>query len=167
MAGKVWTDEEDERLRKCVADGLSINDTARELGRPASSVQTRAKSFGVNWSRPPNPEAAASVITDARARRQAFRISFMGDLEQLRAQLFAPTQVYNFGGKDNTFAETTLPAPPIADQLRLVQAISAGISTIERLENLDADQGVADVVGMLDRIAGAIKKAAEEAAELL
>jgi hypothetical protein len=154
-------------MRECIAKGMSVAQTGKEIGRVPASVQTKAMALGLHFARSVPLEAAETRRADARDRRHAFREALQGDLEKLRSQLFSEALVYNFGGKDNTYEEAKLDQPPIADQLRLVQAISAGISTIERLEHMDADQGVTDVVGMLDRIAAAIERAAREAAELL
>jgi len=162
-----WATEDDDLLREHVAKGLSITKTANAMGRAPSTVEEHAKQLGLSWARSATPEAIAAVRADERARRVQFRDELMTDLERLRAQLFSPALVHSFGGRDNTFATATLDQPTIADQLRLVQAISAGMATLERLAAMDADQGISDAAGMLDQIAQAITKAAEEQAAAL
>lgn len=162
-----WTTDDDDLLREHVANGLSINKAAKAMGRGASTVAEHAKQLGLSWARPATPEAIAATRANERARRVQFRDELMTDLERLRRQLFRPALVHSFGGRDNTFATATLDQPAIADQLRLVQAIAAGMATLERLAAMDADQGVSDAAGMLDQIAKAIAKAAEDQATLL
>ncbi len=159
-----WATDDDDLLREHIANGLSIVKTAKAMGRAETTVVEHAKQLGLNWSRSATPQAIAATRADERARRVRFRDDLMTDLERLRAQLFAPTLVHSFGGRGNTLATATLDQPAIADQLRLVQAISAGMATLERLEALDSKEGVGDAVGMLDQIAQAIAKAAEELA---
>ncbi|MBO0920365.1 hypothetical protein J1G42_05945 [Cellulomonas sp. zg-ZUI222] len=162
-----WGTEDDNLLREHVAKGLSISKTAKAMSRGESTVAEHAKQLGLSWARSAIPEAIAATRADERARRVQFRDELMTDLERLRRQLFSPALVHSFGGRDNTFATTTLDQPTIADQLRLVQAIAAGMATLERLAAMDADQGVSDAAGMLDQIAKAIAKAAEDQAALL
>lgn len=162
-----WTSEDDDLLRELVAKGTSIAKTAEAMNRSYSTVQAHAKELGLQFGGNAPLAAIATRKADARAERAQFRAELMDDLKRLKQQLWQPTTVYNFGGKDNTFEEAMLDQPPIADQLRLVQAISTGIATIEKLEKMDADQGVSDAAGMLDEIAKAIQKAADEQAELL
>lgn len=166
MRGK-WRSAEDDVLREHIANGLSIVKTAKAMGRAESTVFERAKGLGLNWSRSATVEAIAATRLDERARRSRFRDELMTDLERLRAELFAPTLVHSFGGRDNTLATAVLDQPSIADQLRIVQALSAGVATLERLEKMDADQGLAEAAGMLDSIGTAISRAAEAMAELL
>ena len=166
MARRPWTTDDDDLLREHVADGLSMAKTAPGDGPGLSTVEEHAKILKLSWARSATPEAIAATKADERARRSRYRAGLMDDLERLRAQLWAPTLVHRFGGRDNTFATATLDQPAIADQLRLVQAIGAGMATLERLEKMDADQGVSDAVSLIDGIADAIVKAAEYAALL-
>lgn len=157
-----WTADDDDLLREHVANGLSIQKTADAMGRSYSTIQDHAKQLGLSFARSAPIEAIVARTMDARAERAQFRDELMQDLKKLKAQLWSSVEVYNFGGKDNTFESAVLDQPPIADQLRLVQAISTGMATIEKIDKMDADQGVTDAAGMLDQIAEAIKKAAED-----
>lgn len=164
---RAWTPDDDAALRRHIAAGDSIAKTASAMNRAMSTVEGHAKTLGLSWNRDANIAATKALVADTRARRAAFRADLMTDLERLKDQMFKPTTVYNFGGKDNSFEEAVLDKPPIADQLRIVQALAAGVATIEKLENMDADQGVVDATGLLDAIGDAIKAAAAAMDELL
>lgn len=57
----------------------------------------------------------------------------------MREQLFAETKVYNFGGKDNTFAEAKVPEPCHRDKQALVNAILGAAKAALELERFDHD----------------------------
>lgn len=162
-----WTAADDAALRRHVAAGLSISKTAVAMSRSESAVKDHAKQLGLVWNREAPMAATTALLQDTKARRARFREELMDDLERLKAQMFSPVTVYNFGGKDNTFEEAVIDQPPIADQLRLVQAMQVGVNTIDKLEQMDADQGVVDTVGLLDQIGDAIKAAAHAMDEIL
>jgi len=167
VARRAWTPDDDADLRRAVALGKSISQTAKAMGRNESVVKDHAKALGLSWNRDVPMAATKAQQADLRARRARFSEELMTDLERLKQQMFRPVTVYNFGGKDNTFEEAVIDQPPIADQLRLVQAMQVGVSTIEKIEKMDADQGVADAAGLLDKIADAIKAAADEMDSIL
>jgi hypothetical protein len=167
VAQKWKSPEEDELLRECLANRLSVAKTAAKMGRSQDAVWLHAKALGLSFARTVDIAVSAAIKIDARADRAQFRAEFMEDLKKLKAQMWTPSLVYSFGGKDNTFEEATLDQPAIADQYRLVQAINVGLNAIERLEKMDADVGISDAAGMLDRISEAIKKAADDQASVL
>lgn len=156
-----WSDEDDARLRELHAAETSVRAMADELGRSKTSVARRLKHHGLsNATRTQTHAATAARLADARARRATLRSDLLGDAERLRAQLWKPTVVFNFGGKENTYEEHTLPEPPFADKQRITTSVSTLIGTIERLDKMDADAGLQQAVGMLDAIAQAIKAVA-------
>lgn len=162
-----WSDEDTESLRAFHAAGdVSLREAGRRLGWSIKTVVDHAKALGLDWSRPETAAAAEARRADGRRRRAALAEGLVDDMEKLRERIFAETLVYNFGGKDNTYSEATVPEPPHADKLKLIQAIGAAAATIERFHKLDADSGVPDAIGMLDQIAQAIKEAALDPAVL-
>ena len=59
--------------------------------------------------------------------------------QKLQSQMFAPTTMGQFGGRDNTWNEVTIPEPNFADKLRIQQAINGNVNNILRL--LEAEAG--------------------------
>jgi len=159
-AAHSWTDADDDRLRALAAAGQSVRAIAKALGRSRSSIDRRLRALETGIDRTSTVAATQARIVDGKARRAVLREQLLGDAERMREQLFAPTTVFNFGGKDNTYEEREVERPPFADQLKIAQAVSTLVGTLERLEKLDADSGIVEAVGMLDQIAAAIEAAA-------
>ena len=65
-------------------------------------------------------------LEEAAEQRSRIMRKMMNASESLLSQMDAPTRVFNFGGRDNTFAEVELDAPPIADKLRLISEAARG-----------------------------------------
>jgi hypothetical protein len=156
-----WSADEDQHLRDLAAAGHSVRDMAAELDRHRSSVARRMRHLGIIVDRTATLAATTANVTDARSRRAALELALLEDAERLRRQLFAPTVVFNFGGKDNTYEERTLAQPPHADQLKIVQAAGAAIDRSIKIAVHDADGGIVDALSMLDGIANAITAAAD------
>lgn len=157
-----WTPDDDDRLRELHTAETSVRAMALDLNRSKTAVARRLAHLGLSAADRTRTAAATHArVTDARARRATLRSDLLADAERVRTQLWAPTVVFNFGGKDNTYEERTLAEPPHADKLKLAQTVNTLVGAIERLERMDADQGVAEAVGMLDGIAAAIAAAAD------
>jgi hypothetical protein len=165
MTVRRWGKDEDDVLRKLVDSGLSITASAKTMGWAKQTVISHAQQLGLQWNRTRVVEATTARIVDAKARRAVLRQDLLSDLERLRKKVWQPALVYNFGGSANTFESEVLDEPPIADQLKLIQAVSTGVTTLEKLDRMDADDGLVGVVGVLDRIARAITAAAETTPE--
>lgn len=149
------TDEERQQIRELHADGLGRNDIARQLGRSAGIVSKVTAELGLSFDRAATKAATAAAVIDAKARRARLMEGLLDDAEALRAQLFAETVIRNFGGKDNTYNEKTVPRPPFRDQREIVQAVATAINTSLRLDAHDSDeQGLAAVDSWLRDVMG-------------
>ncbi len=157
-----WGEDDDEALLRHHAEGLTMAAAAQAIGASKGQVQVAAQRLGLSWDRAPQVRAAAEARrADAKARRATLKLDLLDDLERLRGQLFSEAMVFNFGGKDNTYAEATLPEPPTADKLKLVQAMNTTLGSIEKLERMDADAEVSADIGLLDQVFQAITAAAD------
>lgn len=168
MAGKnAWTPEEDALLRELLSrpGGATVREAARIIGRAYPSVYNRSEILGLSWT-PVDTHDQTRAARErrsevARQRRSRLIDQLEQDAERIAASLFEQTKVYNFGGKDNTFAEETIDEPSHADKLKIAQTMQTLVGTIERLQKMDADTQAADAAGMLDGIASALTAAAE------
>ena len=77
-------------------------------------------------------------LEEAAEQRSRIMRKMMNASESLLSQMDQPAIVFNFGGRDNTFAEVELEAPPIADKLRLMQAAGIGVDKALALAAHDA-----------------------------
>lgn len=138
MPGKPITDAEVDEIRRHHAAGLSLGKTARAVGRPISTVRDAAKRAGLTWDRSKTAAAVAAHQMDMAARRAALAENLLADAERIREQLWTPTTVYNFGGKDNDYNEREFPEAPADVKRTLMQTATTAVTAHLRL----VDHGV-------------------------
>ncbi len=148
-----WTPDEDQKLRDLHATETPVRKIAATLNRPRSTVAGRLKKLGLTSTRTKTLAATQANIADAKARRATLQLELLDDAERLRAQLFAPTKVFNFGGKDNTYNEVTLDEPTFTDKLKVVQAVGIAIDKHVRLDEHDSGKANEEAISMLDKLA--------------
>lgn len=133
-----WTAAEDDQLRELAAAGTSIRKMADAIGRHQSSVKRRLDHLGIRGDRTQTMAATQAKVIDAKARRAALELALLEDAERMRERMFAPTLVYNFGGKDNTYNSREVAEPPHADKLKLMQAAGIAIDRSLKIAEHDA-----------------------------
>lgn len=158
------TDVEVSRLRELHASGASRNAIAKELGRSSSTVSAAAAKLGLSFDRTATATAtaaaAAAKVADAKSRRAALVLDLLDDAERLRQQLWEPTTLHSFGGKDHTYASKRLTEPTFADKRSIMRAVSTAVTASTRLELHDAaDEGTAGAKSMLLELASALNVA--------
>jgi hypothetical protein len=132
MAGPL-TDAELQQLRDGHAAGRSLNSLAKALGRPYTTVRRAALGLGLAWDRSKTAAAVAAHQVDMAARRTALAANLLADAERVREQLWTPTMVYNFGGKDNDYNEREFPEAPADIKRTLMQTATAAVTAHLRL----------------------------------
>ncbi|WP_404285419.1 hypothetical protein [Glutamicibacter arilaitensis] len=126
----------------------------KQLGIPKNTVASWAKASGVRTVRTSRTRAATEARSvDLKARRQELTGLLLEDAHRLRAQLWLPAKVINFGGKDNTLAETTLDEPLFVDKKNIMSSVNMALGSVIKLEAVDNDNGSANAKSMLERLA--------------
>ncbi|MDR7385223.1 GcrA family cell cycle regulator [Promicromonospora iranensis] len=161
MAAGPYTPDEDATLRRLIPQGISQSEIGRQIGRTRGSVANRAAKLGLRSDRTDTVRATEAKVIDAKARRAKLELALLEDAEEMRRRMFAPTTVYNFGGKDNTYNEREVDEPPHADKLKLMQAAGIAIDRSLKIAEHDSDTGVVEAVGALDQIADAMAEVAK------
>lgn len=151
-----WTDAESDTLRQLHAQGKSLTEAAKIMGRGKATLSNKSPALGINWDRTQTAAATEAKVEDARSRRATLQLGLLADAERLRTQVWAPTMAFNFGGKDNTYEEHQLDQPTFSDQLKIMQAVSIAIDRSLKLDLHDSGEGNAHVVGLLQRTAAAL-----------
>lgn len=160
--GRPWTDAEDDKIRTWVAQGVPQSEIGRRINRTRGAVAKRAQALGVRSDRTDTAAATQAKILDAKALRADLKLKLLQDAERLRAAMWAPAKVYNIGGKDNTYTEHDVDEPPFRDKLSIMQAASAAIDRSLKIDQHDADTGVAEATSLLDAFAAAIEHVADD-----
>lgn len=149
MANTPVTAEDEAAVRRLHAEGKSRNDIARAIGRSPSTVSKLAGKLGLSFDREATAAATAAKSADLAARRVALAEALHEDAERLRAQLWAPCVIGQFGGKDNTWAQIQKERPPFADQRQIMGAVSVAVDKSLKLAPPKDDNGAGEVGALL------------------
>lgn len=134
------------------AAGRTRNAIAAETGVGAGTVSRICHANGLTFDRTATRAAVAAHAIDAKARRAELKELLLEDAHRLRAQLWQPAEVINFGGKDNTLAKTTINEPLFVDKKNILSAVGIAVDKVEKLEKLDNDGGVQDAESMIQKL---------------
>lgn len=153
------TDAERRKIARLHAAGHSCSRIAKELRRSRSTISNTARKLGLKFDRAKTAATQANVI-DAKARRAQLAVELLTDAERLRGQLFTPTRLHRFGGKDNTYNSRDVDQPPFRDQREIMQATSTAITTSLRLDLHDT--GADGAKSMLGALAAGLQVAYDQ-----
>lgn len=158
MAKKI-TDAKRAEVLKLHDEGLSRNEIARQTGISAGSVTRICHAADRTFDRSKTKDASRAKqvdLTEARLNL-AHRLNTVAN--DMLDMIDKPFTVYNFGGKDNTFAEATLDSAPVEARRTIVTASAIVFDKISRIVEKD-NGGLDQAVGVLDQIAAGFQAAA-------
>lgn len=156
-----WTPERDQIVRDGYANGTPVRQLAAQLGCGTSSITRRAQALGVTTTAGDQVRAAvAAKQLTAKQRRTAVLDRLYTRAETVLTRLEADTFTTLTMSAGSQLTQELTFVPP-QDERHLSSSISTYLASAERIEKLDADAGTVEAVGMLDRIADAIKAAAD------
>ncbi|MFF9199972.1 helix-turn-helix domain-containing protein [Streptomyces sp. NPDC014779] len=142
------TDEERARIRELHAQGYGRNAIARELGRGTRTISVEAAAMNLSFDRSQTEEATRARMADLAEKRSILADALTDDALRLSAQMWEPTVVFNFGGKDNVYEEHPVAEPPPADKRALMAAATSAAAQSLRLVP-PADEDGSEQVGSL------------------
>lgn len=134
-----WTDEESTRLTELHAAGESLTFIAKEMQRSTETIHRHAERLKLSFDRSRTAKAAEAKHVDNKARRVALEERLLVEAQKIMDQLWEPTLVFSFGGKDNTYEEHTLTRPTFSDQKAIVQTATTAIRESARLHEMNSD----------------------------
>lgn len=156
-------DEKRAEVKRLHGAGLGRNQIARELGISGSTVTKIAKGFDppLEFDRSATVLALAAVRIDHAAERATLKGMLLVRAREALEAMDSPHVVYSFGGKDNTYNERLLDAPPVGDQRNLMTIAAIAIQRHADLERVDQNGGdLAGAVGMVGALHEALGLAA-------
>lgn len=157
--------EEDYRLVADLhAQGLSRNEIARRSGRAQRTVSVIAAELGLSFDTSLTEEATRARVAQLAALRADTAIDLHLDALKLTQAMWEPAKVFNFGGKDNTFASRQVDEPPAADKKALMTAAGIALEKSLKLVPPAEDAGADDARSMLGQLMRGLKAAYDEAA---
>jgi hypothetical protein len=138
--GSTIQGDERAQIIAWIREGVTRNDIVRRCGRSPSTISGIAKAEGLEFAKRTMVKAATEARQiDLRSRRAEMMETLLDDAMRLRGQIWEPTTLHAFGGKNNTHNSIDLVEPVFADKLKLMQATVAAVGRHLDLANHDAD----------------------------
>ncbi|TXS34766.1 hypothetical protein [Streptomyces sp. OR43] len=152
-----------DTLRALHADGLGRNAIAREMGIAPAAVSRTAAHLGLTFDRSKIQAATAARLADLAERRSILADKLTSDAERLRAQMWEPTVVFAFGGKNNVYTEEPVSEPPPADKRSIMGTAGMAIDKSLKLAPAETSgSGADDAKSMLGKLAAGIAELANQ-----
>ncbi|MFJ9037981.1 hypothetical protein ACIRF8_15480 [Streptomyces sp. NPDC102406] len=126
------------------------------MGIEKSVISRTAARLGLDFDRSKIAAATQARLADLAERRSLLAEALQDDAEKLRAQMWEPTTVYAFGGKENTFASEILDEAPAAEKRALMGTAGMAIDRSLKLAPAEASGGADDAKSMLGKLAEGI-----------
>jgi hypothetical protein len=154
------TDDQKAEVLALHAAGHARNEIARRTGIAAGSVTNICRAAGLTFDRSETKQATEARAVDLAAGRIRLAEKMLAASEDMLDTIDGPYEVYNFGGKDNTFESRVLDSAPV--EVRRNVITTAGI-TFDKLTRIveKSDTGLEQAVGVLDTLAEGFRAAAD------
>jgi hypothetical protein len=131
------SDQELDRITQLHADGVSCTQIAKDLGRAKSTISAACERMGLVFDSTRTAAATDHQVQNHRQKRAALESRLLDEAGLLLDQLHQPHLVYNFGGKDNDYAERVHDEPDVQAKRTLVQAATTAITSAVKLSEVD------------------------------
>ncbi|MEO3860893.1 helix-turn-helix domain-containing protein [Acrocarpospora sp. B8E8] len=157
-APRPLSDDDRDRIRELAKQGLSCNAIAKELGRAPSVISRASTKMGVTFDRSQTKAATEAHALDAAAKRALLSSHLIDDALKIRAQLWEPCVAFNFGGRDNTYAEHNMERPDFAAQEKILRSMAIAVEKSLRLTDYDTGDDAAKVGSLLGSLFGSLQE---------
>lgn len=153
---KPLTDDEKQHIVELIQSGKGCAETAKEVGRAVDTVSRIARNIGWTFGKTNLTHAHEARSAYCAERRASLAAKATVEAERLLEELHGEYRVFNFGGKENTFASEVLDEPPVEAKRAMIQSFRELIRTVLDIDRHDnrADEGGAAVDEWLRGIVG-------------
>lgn len=152
-----------DQMRALHAEGLGRNAIAREMGIAQAVVSRTAVHLGLTFDRSKIQAATAARLADLAERRSILAEKLTSDAERLRQQMWEPTTVFAFGGKENSYNSELLDEAPAADKRAIMGTAGMAIDKSLKLAPAETSgSGADDAKSMLGKLAAGIAELANQ-----
>jgi hypothetical protein len=131
----------EQQIRALHAEQVPRNEIARRLGIGTRTVSVIAVKLGLTFDLAAMTETATqNRKAQLAARRMDLAEALQEDAERLTEQMWEPSVVFNFGGKDNTYEKRSVDEPPADAKRSLMGAAGMAIDRSLKLVPAETDQ---------------------------
>jgi transposase-like protein len=150
------------------AGELSARAIGRKHGVAQSSVSLIAQQNRENdaFDRTKTERATRAKQADNRSRRAQLAADLLSDAERLRKQLWEPTTIGAFGGRDGEWHTAEVEEPPFADKRAILTSVQTAVRAHTELEKVDATGSADGAKSMLGNLFANLKQAWEESSDV-
>lgn len=153
------TQAELDEIRRLHGEGVGRNEIARRIGRGARTVSVHCAAMNLTFDITTTEVATAHRVAQTKLRRAELEEkrailadALADDALRLSAQVWEPTTLHSFGGKDHTYKFKDLDEPLAADKRALMAAATAAAGQSLRLVPPANDEGVEHGVSMVGQL---------------
>lgn len=153
---KPLDDDERQRIVQLIESGKGCAETAKLVGRSPDTVSRIARSIGWTFGVTNLARAHEARSAYSQDRRAQIAARATERAEEMLEKMSGAYLVFNFGGRDNTYEEHTLDAPPTEAQRAMAQTFRDLMRTVLDIDRHDnrADEGLSAVDEWLRGIVG-------------
>ncbi|MGX1909012.1 hypothetical protein ACWIID_09135 [Streptomyces phaeochromogenes] len=159
------TEEDYERVRELHALRMGRNEIAREIGRAQRTVSVIAQELGLVFDTTMTEDATRARIAQLAEKRAILADALVDDALRLTEQVWAPSIIYNFGGKENTYNFEAVDEPPAIDKKALMTAAGIAVEKSMKLVPPAEDSGIENAESMLGKLMAGLVTAYDQARE--
>lgn len=152
--------EKREAIEQAIRDGKKRNEIAREFDVSGATVTNIGKKLEATeglraFDRSATKHATEARVADQAAERARLRGLLLEDAHRLRAQLWEPCTLFNFGGKDNTLNSVDLAEPTFEQKAKIMTSVGIAVDKIVRLDQ--AGESTEQAATLLGALVGEIR----------
>lgn len=159
MARATFLVEKGAKAQRLFDDGLSCNAIAKRLKVSPATVSRWAAHVGLKFDRSKTAVAVQAKQVDLADARMNLAHRLNTAALDMLDMLDKPFTVFNFGGKDNTFASEVLDPVPVEARRTIITSTAIVFDKISRIVEKD-NGGLENTVGVLDALSGNLAAAA-------
>lgn len=148
--------EKIDEIRRLAAAGASLYRISKQLGVAHGTVRKYAPPG--SFDRSATETAVKARQIDLAGRRAALAMNLLADAERLREQMWEPSVVFAFGGKDNDYNEHHVDEPSFTDKRTLMQAATTAMNAHLKLVDHDTNSGTDEARDMAKAIAAGLAR---------
>lgn len=155
MAHNQITEDTIESIRDLHAAGLSARKIAANLGISASTVSKYAKRLGLKFDRSKTVQASETKKIDLEAARLKLAERMIARANRTLDEIDGQVEVFNFGGKDNTFETAVLDKAPVDTVRSAMTTAAIAFDKASRIVERQAPNSQVAATNMLTALAAA------------